>query len=61
MNLSRITVNEAIKITHYCLTGTFVTVSLRFRFKKEGIIENNSYERRAYESVDDKSLSYALY
>ena len=24
---------------------------------KEGIIENVSYERRAYESVDEKSLS----
>ena len=24
---------------------------------KEGIIEKNSYERCAYESVDDKSLS----
>ena len=27
---------------------------------KEGIIEKNSYERRAYESVDEKSLSYAM-
>ena len=25
--------------------------------KKEGIIENFSYEHRAYESVDDRSLS----
>ena len=24
---------------------------------KKGIIEKNSYERRAYESVDEKSLS----
>ena len=24
---------------------------------KEGIIEKNSYERRTYESVDEKSLS----
>ena len=24
---------------------------------KEGIIEKNSYERRAYESVDEKRLS----
>ena len=28
-----------------------------FILNKEGIIEKNSYERRAYESVDDKSLS----
>ena len=28
--------------------------------KKEGIEERNSYERRVYESVDDKSLSYAI-
>ena len=26
-------------------------------FNKEGIIEKNSDERRAYESVDEKSLS----
>ena len=28
-----------------------------FIFIKEGIIEKNFYERRAYESVDEKSLS----
>ena len=28
-----------------------------FDFKKEKIIENISYERRVYESVDKKSLS----
>ena len=27
---------------------------------KEGIIEKISYERSAYESVDEKSLSYRL-
>ena len=27
---------------------------------KEGIIEQISYERRAYESVDEKSLSQAM-
>ena len=27
---------------------------------KEGIIEKISYERRAYESVDEKSLSYVM-
>ena len=27
---------------------------------KEGIIEKNSYERRAYQSVDEKRLSYRL-
>ena len=27
-----------------------------FILNKEGIIEKNSYERRAYESVDEKSL-----
>ena len=27
------------------------------KFKKEGIIEKNSYERRVYESEDDKSHS----
>ena len=28
--------------------------------KKEGIIENISYERRAYDSVDDRSHSYII-
>ena len=28
--------------------------------KKEGIIEKISYERRAYESVDDMSYSYVI-
>ena len=28
--------------------------------KLEGIIKNFSYERRDYESVDEKSLSYAM-
>ena len=27
---------------------------------KEGVIEKISYERRAYESVDEKSLSQAM-
>ena len=34
---------------------------LKIRFKKkEGIMGKISYERRAYESVDDRSLSYAI-
>ena len=31
-----------------------------FDFEKEGTIEKNSYERRAYESVDDRSHSWAI-
>ena len=31
-----------------------------FILNKEGIIEKNSYERRAYESVDGKSLSWVM-
>ena len=31
-----------------------------FILKKEGIIEKISYERRAYESVDDMSYSYVI-
>ena len=31
-----------------------------FDFEKEGIIEKISYERRVNESVDDRSLSYAI-
>ena len=29
----------------------------QFRFSKEGITEENSYEHHVYESVDDRSLS----
>ena len=37
---------------------TLVTLSLKFQFYfKKGSSEKNSYERRAYESVDEKSLS----
>ena len=39
----------------------FVPVLLKFRLKKEGIIEKSPYERFVYESVDDESLSYRLY
>ena len=31
-----------------------------FTFKKAGIFKEISYERRTYESVDEKSLSYAM-
>ena len=31
-----------------------------FDFKKEGIIEKISHERRAYESVDDRSHSKVI-
>ena len=31
-----------------------------FDLKKEEIIEKNSYERRAYESVDDRSHSWVI-
>ena len=35
--------------------GTICTFLLKFRLKKkEGIVEKKFYERRAYESVDDK-------
>ena len=46
-------------LTHYCLTGPFVPVLLKLHFKKKvGIIDKISYERRDYESVDEKkSLS----
>ena len=45
-------------LTHYCPTATVVTVFSKFRvFKKEGIMEQITYEHRAYESVDDKRLS----
>ena len=37
-------------LTQFQPMSTFVTVLLKFLFKK-GIIEKNSYERRVYESV----------
>ena len=48
----------AIQLTHYCLTGPYVPriVKISF-FKKVGIIQKISHERRDYESVDGKSLS----
>ena len=45
------------RLTHFLPMFTFVTVLLKFGFKKKGIMEKISYERRAYESVDVKSLS----
>ena len=45
-----------IELTHFLPMSTFVTVLLIFYFKKEGTMEKNSYERRAYESVDDKII-----
>ena len=36
------------------LVSPFTEMSILF---KEGIIQKNSYERRAYESVDEKSLT----
>ena len=36
------------------LVAPFTEISIQF---KEGIIKKISYERRAYESVDEKSLS----
>ena len=39
---------------------TFVAVLLKFWLKKKRSMEKNFYERRAYESVDDRSLSRAI-
>ena len=36
-----------------------VRIAKILSLKLEGIIEKISYERRVYESVDEKSLSYA--
>ena len=36
------------------MVAPFTKISILF---KEGIIKKNIYERRAYESVDEKSLS----
>ena len=37
--------------------GTNILRIAKISFKKKGIKEKNSYERRVYESVDDESLS----
>ena len=47
-------------VTHFLPMSSFVTVLLKFDLKKEGIMEKNSYECRAYESVDNRSLSKAM-
>ena len=45
-------------LTHFLPMSTFGTVLLKFWFyRKEAIMEKISYERLAYESVDDKSSS----
>ena len=45
-------------LTLYDLGERISSVWPKFRFKKkEGIIEKISYERRVYESVDDKSAA----
>ena len=36
---------------------SYMRGSVKIFILSEGIIEKNSYERRAYESVDEKSLS----
>ena len=41
------------------VTGPLVTGN-NFDSKKEGTIEKISYERRAYEFVDDRSHSYVI-
>ena len=44
-------------LTLYVLTGRIHPVLPKFQFKKkEGIIKKIFYERRDYESVDEKSL-----
>ena len=48
-------------LTHYCLTAAIVTVLPKFYLKKERIMEKISYERRIHESVDNKSLYYAIF
>ena len=49
------------RLTHYCLTGPFVTRIVKISLlKKVVIIEKISYERIDYESVDEKSLSKAM-
>ena len=40
---------------------TIVTVSSKFRLKKEEIMETFSYEARVYESVDIESLSISKF
>ena len=45
-------INPLVPDPLYILCMTKISI-----LKKEGIIEKNSYERRAYESVDDRRLS----
>ena len=44
-------------LTHYCLTGTFLPTLPKFDFILRRDHQKISYERCAYESVDEKSLS----
>ena len=47
-----------IKLTLNCLACQIRYVWLKFELFEEGIMEKNSYERSAYESVDDGSPSW---
>ena len=48
-------------LTHYCPTATFIPVLLKFRHWNRRDQGKNSYECHAYESVEYRSLSYAIY
>ena len=48
----RAMINPLLHTGHYCVRMTKILI-----LKQEGIIKKISYERRAYESVDDSSLS----
>ena len=44
-------------LTFYCLERQYATQWQNFDFNFRSDHQNNSYERRDYESVDEKSLS----
>ena len=54
-------VYRKFKINPLVPNGTICSRIVKISFlKKEGIAEKSCYERRAYESIDDKRLSKAL-
>ena len=46
-------------LTLYCLRGIYATQCQNFDLRMDH--QKNSYERRDYESVDEKSLPWVMY
>ena len=53
-------ISDSLSLTLILLALPYSTIKKNSIWIKEGIIKKNSYKRRAYESVDEKSPSLAM-